>query len=145
MSYQNLTIVGNLGRDPEMRYLQDGTAVTNLNVATNRKWTDQATGQPQEETTWFRVSVWGKQAEACNEHLQKGRQVLIEGRLKPDPTTGGPRIYLRNDGTAGASFEMTASTVRFLGGGNGNGSAAANGAGIPYAPAVVQEDDDIPF
>jgi single-strand DNA-binding protein len=142
MSYQNLVIVGHLGRDPEMRYLPDGAAVTNLNVATNRKWTDPATGQAQEETTWFRVSVWGKQAEACNEHLSKGRQVLVEGRLKPDPTTGGPRVYARQDGMAGASFEMTADTVRFLGGGNGSGNG--NGAGIPYAPAA-QEEDEIPF
>jgi single-strand DNA-binding protein len=136
--HQNLVIVGNLGRDPELRYLQSGEAVCNLNVATNRKWNDRQTGEPQEEVCWFRVSVWGKQAEAVNEYLTKGRQVLVEGRLRPDPETGGPRVYFRQDGTAGASFEMVAQTVRFLGSGNGNGSANAR--------AEVEEDlNSVPF
>ena len=76
--YQKLTIVGNLGQDPEMRYMPDGQAVTNLSVATNRRWPDRATGEMQEEVTWVRVSVWGKQAEAANQYLSKGRQVLVE-------------------------------------------------------------------
>ncbi|MCA9947964.1 MAG: single-stranded DNA-binding protein, partial [Anaerolineales bacterium] len=79
--YQKLIITGNLGSDPEMRYMPDGRAVSNFSVACNRRWTDRATGQPQEEVTWFRVSVWGRQAEAAHEYLSKGRQVLIEGRL----------------------------------------------------------------
>jgi single-strand DNA-binding protein len=136
--HQNLVIVGNLGRDPEMRYLPNGEAVCNLSVATNRKWNDRQTGAPQEEVCWFRVSVWGKQAEACNEYLTKGRQVLVEGRLRPDPETGGPRVYFRQDGTAGASFEVVAQTVRFLGSGNGNGSANAR--------AEVEDDlSEVPF
>ena len=89
--YQKIVIVGNLGRDPEMRYTPSGQPVTNLSVATNRKWTS-ADGTPGEETIWFRVSVWGKQAETCNQYLSKGRQVLVEGRLRPDPATGGPRV-----------------------------------------------------
>lgn len=142
MSYAKLVIVGNLGRDPELRYLPSGQAVTNLSVATNRRWTDQATGQPQEEVCWFRVSVWGKQAEAANQYLSKGRQVLIEGRLRPDPETGGPRIYARNDGTAGASFEVVADRVQFLGGnGNGNG---AHGNGQAEAEPDYSADN-IPF
>ncbi|MBM3272540.1 single-stranded DNA-binding protein [Candidatus Kaiserbacteria bacterium] len=111
--YQKLIIVGNLGKDPEMRYAPNGDAVTNLNVATNRKYTDKS-GQLVKETTWFRVSVWGKQAEACNQYLKKGSLVLVEGRLQADKTTGGPRVYSRQDGTSGASFEMTASEVKFL-------------------------------
>jgi len=79
--YQKIIVVGNLGRDPEMRYMPDGTAVTNFSIATNRRWTDRTTGQPAEETIWFRVSVWGRQAETANQYLSKGRQVLIEGRL----------------------------------------------------------------
>lgn len=139
MSYMKLIIVGNLGRDPEIRHLPSGQAVTNLSVAANRRWTDQASGEPQEEVCWFRVSVWGKQAEAANEYLSKGRQVLIEGRLRPDPSTGGPRIYARNDGTAGASFEVVADRVQFLGGnGNGNGGPQAE-----TEPAY--EEDEIPF
>ena len=84
--YQRLVLVGNLGRDPEMRYTPNGTAVTSLSVATSRKYTT-ADGQQKEETVWFRVSVWGKQAEPCNQYLSKGRKVLVEGwcRMK----TGG--------------------------------------------------------
>ena len=136
MSYQSITIVGNLGREPEMRYMQDGTAVTNLNVACNRKWTDKTTGETREEVTWFRVSVWGRQAEAANLYLSKGRQVLVEGRLNPDPSTGGPRLFTRQDGSMGASFELVASRVQFLGSnGNDNGNHEA----------VAQEEEDIPF
>lgn len=137
--HQVLTIVGNLGRDPELRYLPSGEAVCNLSVATNRRWNDRQTGQPQEEVCWFRVSVWGKQGEACNEYLSKGRQVLVEGRLRPDPESGGPRVYFRQDGTAGASFELVAHTVRFLGGRNGEG----NGNG--QVEAVVDDLDEVPF
>jgi single-strand DNA-binding protein len=141
MSYAKLVIVGNLGRDPELRYLPSGQAVTNLSVATNRRWTDQATGQPQEEVCWFRVSVWGKQAEAANQYLSKGRQVLIEGRLRPDSETGGPRIYARNDGTAGASFEVVADRVQFLG-----GNSSGNGSGGHRSEEPDYEDEsEIPF
>ena len=143
MSYQNIVIVGNLGGDPEMRYMPDGKPVTNFSVATNRKW-NNANGEPQEETTWFRVAAWGNQAEACNEYLKKGRQVLVEGRLKPDANTGGPTVYRKSDGMAGASFEITANAVRFLGG-NGNGNGNGNGGGIPYGAAAESESDEIPF
>jgi single-strand DNA-binding protein len=134
--YQKIIIVGNLGRDPEMRYTPQGTPVTNLSVATNRKWTN-ADGTPGEETIWFRVSVWGKQAETCNQYLSKGRQVLVEGRLRPDPATGGPRIWTRQDGTSGASFEITALNVRFLG---GRAEVAAAGP-----DEEVIEEGEIPF
>ena len=138
--YQKLLIVGNLGQDPEMRYMPDGQAVTNFSLACNRRWNDRATGEQQEEVTWYRVSVWGRQAEAANQYLSKGRQVLIEGRLRPDPNTGGPRLWTRNDGSIGASFEVVADRVQFLGG-NGNGvNGHANGAAEPaYA------EDEIPF
>ena len=108
-----LIIIGNLGRDPEMRYSPSGDPVTSLNVASNRQFND-ASGGKQKETTWFRVSVWGKQAESCNTYLQKGSMVLIEGELKPDKETGNPRIYTRQDGSQGTSYEVTARNVRFL-------------------------------
>ncbi len=111
--YQRITIIGNLGRDPEMRYLPSGQAVTNISVATNRRYTD-SNGQRVDETAWFRVSVWGNQAENVNQYLQKGSKVLVEGRLRPDPETGGPRVYTRGDGSSGASFEITAQRVLFL-------------------------------
>jgi len=113
MTYQQIIVVGNLGRDPEMRYTPAGKAVTNFSVADGRKWTDRD-GVEHDETLWFRVSVWDKQAEACNQYLKKGSMVLVEGRITGDPETGGPKIYPRNDGFAGASFEISATTVRFL-------------------------------
>jgi len=137
--YQNLIIVGNLGRDPEMRYTPSGQAVTNFNVATNRKYTT-SDGNPVEETTWFRVSTWGKTAEVCNQYLKKGSKVLVEGRLNPDSTTGGPRIWTRQDGTSAASFELTANQVRFL-------STRIEDEGTYTADDSqgISEPEDIPF
>jgi len=105
--YHKLTIVGNLGKDPEMKYTTDGKAVTTFSVAaSNRK----------DETTWFRVSTWDKQAETCNQYLHKGSKVLVEGALKAD-AQGNPRTYERKDGGGwAASFEVVASSVRFLSG-----------------------------
>jgi single-strand DNA-binding protein len=111
--YQKIVIVGNLGRDPEMRYTPSGQAVTNLSVATNRQYTT-SDGERVKETAWFRVSVWGRQAETTNQYLQQGSRVLIEGRLIPDSSTGGPRIWTRQDGSPGASFEISANRVVFL-------------------------------
>ena len=125
--YQKITIVGNLGRDPEMRYLGDGSAVTNLSVATNRTWKDKNSGEKQKETTWFRVSVWGRQAEPVNQYLTKGAPVLVEGLLKIDNATGGPRLWTRQDGTVAASFELRADTVRFIGGRGENGVYKSDG------------------
>lgn len=135
--YQQISIVGNLGRDPEMRYLPDGNPVTNMNVATNRRWTDNTTGQQHEETTWFRVSVWGKQAEACNTYLRQGHKIMVTGRLRPDPLTGGPRIWTNQAGNTGASYEVTADRIVFLTPKNGDDESNNN------KPAT--EDDDIPF
>ncbi|NCF65745.1 MAG: single-stranded DNA-binding protein [Chloroflexi bacterium] len=143
--YQKIIVAGNLGGDPEMRYMPDGTAVTNFSMATSRTWTDRNSGQPVKETTWFRVSVWGRQAESTNQYLSKGRQVIVEGRLRADPNTGGPRTYTRQDGTVGASFDITAETVRFIGSredaaGFVSGDDESAGGGVP-----AQEEDEIPF
>ena len=138
--YQKLTLIGNLGRDPEMRYTPSGQAVTNLSLATNRTWTD-ASDQRIKETTWFRVSVWGRQAEACNQYLRKGSKVLVEGRLTVDPATGGPRIWTRQDGTAGASFEVTANLVQFL---SSREDDETYQQGDGFAGQVAEEED-IPF
>ncbi len=140
--YHKIIIVGNLGQDPELRYTPAGQPVTNFSVATNRRWTGND-GEQREETIWFRVSVWGKQGEVCNQYLEKGRAVLIEGRLRPDPDTGSPRIWERRDGTPGASFEVTALNVRFLGRG---GSGSDVGDAVTYGePPPDLAEDEIPF
>ena len=141
--YQKIIIVGNLGRDPEMRYMPDGTAVTSFSVATNRRWTDRNSGQPVDETTWFRINVWGRQAEPANQYLSKGSKVLVEGRLRPDPQSGGPKLFTRQDGTVGASYEITADSVQFLSG--REESAGYRDSDESYDGEPAQEEDDIPF
>lgn len=137
MSFHTVILIGNLGRDPEMRYTPSGQPVTSFSVASNRSYTD-ANGQKVDETIWFRVTAWGKQAETCNQFLHKGSKVLVEGRLTPDKN-GGPRIWQKQDGTSGASYEITASTVRFLSTrGEGSGEPMSEGAG-------VDSTDEIPF
>lgn len=131
--YQKVIIVGNLGRDPELRYTPQGTPVTNFTVATNRRWTN-ADGSPGEETAWFRVTAWRRVAETCAQYLTKGRQVLVEGRLNPDPQTGGPRVWTGNDGVARASYEVTALAVKFLG-----------GRGVEAPGPITEEEEEIPF
>jgi len=128
--YQNTIVVGHLGRDPEMRFTPDGTPVTTFNIATTRKWTN-AEGQPQEKTTWFRVTVWRKLAETCNQYLTKGRLVLVEGDIDlstwSDKTTNEPRAML----------ELRARNVRFLGG---------RGEKVEGAEEPVSEgEEEIPF
>ncbi len=81
MAFNRVTLVGNLGRDAEVRYTQDGTAVATLNLATTEKWTDKS-GQRQEQTEWHRIVLWGKQAESLEPYLKKGKQILVEGRLQ---------------------------------------------------------------
>ena len=137
MSFQQITLVGCLGKNPELRYLSDGRPVANFSIATNRKWNNQD-GTKGEETTWWRISVFGNQAEACAQYLAKGRQVLVTGRMRPDPATGSPRVFTRNDGSPGASYELTATSVQFLG-------SRADAA--PDAPAQQTEADSegVPF
>jgi single-strand DNA-binding protein len=139
--YQQITIAGYLGRDPEMRFTPSGQAVTSFSVATSRSYTTNA-GQKVDETTWFRVSVWGAQAESCNQYLKKGSPVLVVGRLRPDPQSGNPRTYTRNDGSIGASFEINAQNVRFLPGGRGDSGGYQEDMGDD---AGGPEDDEIPF
>jgi single-strand DNA-binding protein len=140
--FHTIIIVGNLGRDPEMRYTNTGQAVTSFSVATSRKYTD-GSGQQQKETIWFNITVWGKQAESCNNFLHKGNSVVIEGQLKPDPITGGPRVFPKSDGTSGAKFEVTARTVRFLNT-RGGGEPTAE-AGVGEEPSDSGGGEDIPF
>lgn len=132
--WHKIIVVGNLGKDPDMRYTPSGQAVTSFSVATSRTYT-ATNGEQAKETIWFRVSTWGKSAEACNQYLKKGAKVLVEGRLTPDKGTGNPRVYTNKDGVASASFEITAVEVKFLDGAKTGESRQAE----------LPPEDDIPF
>jgi single-strand DNA-binding protein len=137
MSFHTVIVVGNLGRDPEMRYTPSGQPVTSFSVASSRSY-NNTSGEKVDETIWFRVTAWGKLAETCNQYLHKGSKVLVEGRLTPDKN-GGPRVWTKQDGTSGASFELNASTVRFL-------STRGEGGGEqPMGEMMGDGGDDIPF
>jgi single-strand DNA-binding protein len=106
-SFNKIVIVGYLGRDPQLRYTPQGTAVCDFSVATTEKRKDRA-GEPQDVTTWFRVTAWGRQAEVANEYLAKGRQVYVEGRLRLEP-------YIDREGNQRSSLEVNATDIHFLG------------------------------
>jgi single-strand DNA-binding protein len=106
-SLNKIILIGNVGGDPEMRYTPNGKAVTSFTVATNHRYST-ASGETREETDWFRISVWGKQGEMCNQYLSKGRQVYVEGRLHA-------RNWEAQDGQMRTSLEVTADRVLFLG------------------------------
>lgn len=134
--FQKLTIVGNLTRDPEMRYLPTGMAVTTMNVAVNG-YKKSANGNTK-TTLWMKVTAWGKQAEACNQYLTKGSQILAEGKLTFDDY-GNPRVWTNKQGEARASFEMSADDVKFLSRAAGHAAEDAPDAGDSG------DDDDMPF
>ena len=150
-------LIGNLGKDPEVRYTPGGQAVANFTIATNENWTDKQ-GQKQERTEWHRIVVWGKTAELCGEYLSKGRQVYIEGRLQT-------REWQNKEGQKQYTTEVVANPVGgvvFLSGGDRGGSRGAGkgggGAGDDFGapPPGMDEsssggaspkggEDDIPF
>ncbi len=120
-SVNKVILVGNLGRDPELRYIPSGQAVANFTLATNDRWRDKE-GNNQERTEWHRIVVWGKSAENCAQYLQKGRSVYIEGRLQT-------REWEDKDGNKRQTTETIAQTVQFLGGRGGAGGGGESGAG----------------
>ncbi len=128
-------LVGNLGKDPEVRYTSGGQAVANLRIATSRSWTDKQSGQRKEETEWHDVEVWGKQAEQCGEYLSKGRQVYVEGRLKTD------KWQDKQSGQERSKVKVVADTVRFLGGRGQGAGAGGRAHGGDEAPGGFEEHD----
>ena len=150
MSFNKIIIVGNLGRDPELRYTPQGSAVCNFTVATSER-RKNASGEAEETTTWFRVSAWGRQAELANEFLTKGRQVYVEGRLRVEE-------YTDRDGKPRTSLEINATDIQFInqrgdesaqpasGAEKKPAGAKAAGQAIGAKPGGVEiQDDDIPF
>lgn len=158
-SVNKVIIVGNLGRDPETRYMPSGDALTNIAVATTDKWKDKATGEQKEATEWHRIAFFGKLAEIAGQYLKKGSQVYIEGKLRT-------RKYTDKDGVEKYSTEIVADSMQMLGSRQGMGGGAApmddggyGGASRPPAQAPARApaqaparksdfdigDDDIPF
>lgn len=121
-------VIGNLGRDPELRYTQSGTAVASLNVATTRKWRDKKTDQMAEETEWHRVTVFGQQAEHCNNYLSRGRLVYVEGRLRTRAFVDKNLSERCGQEVKRYNTEIVADTVQFLG---SSGRGAPEGQGHP--------------
>ena len=140
-SFNKITIVGYLGRDPELRYTPDGTPVCDFSVATTERRKDRS-GEMQDLTTWFRVTVWRKQAELAGQYLSKGRQVYVEGRLLQ-------REYQDRDGHTRYSLEVTATDLHFIGSRGEEGSAPREEpSGRPRAQEAAAgpvTEDDIPF
>jgi single-strand DNA-binding protein len=127
--FQQVIIIGRLGRDPESRFLQDGTQIASFSVAVDKKWKDKS-GTQQSKTTWFRVTAWNKLAEICNQYLKKGALVMVEGEMV------APKAYLDKQGQPAASLDITAATMKMLGtkGDGEHAEAQADGA-----------QDDLPF
>lgn len=138
-SVNKAIIVGNLGRDPEVRYTQSGRAVANFSVATTDTWTDQ-NNQRQERTEWHRIVVWGRQAENCGQYLSKGSQVYIEGDLRT-------RSYEDKEGMQRYTTEIYAQRVQFLSrrGSGEMGQSSDGGSGEDFGAGAVPPDDDVPF
>lgn len=141
MSFNKIILVGNLGRDPELRYTAQGTPVCSFTMATNERKKDKA-GEFQDLTTWFRVSLWGRQAETASQYLTKGRPVYIEGRLRVEDWTD-------RDGRSRYTLEVHATDMQFIGGVKGEDSSPSPRAESSSAredkntPEI--SDDDIPF
>jgi single-strand DNA-binding protein len=157
-SVNKVILIGNLGRDPEVRYLPSGDAVANFSIATTEKWKDKG-GEMQEQTEWHRISFFGRQAEICGEYLRKGSSVYVEGRLQT-------RKWTDKDGNERTSTEIRGDRMQMLGGRGGGGATAEmrepdyavseSGAPATKKPAGTASggkkssgfddlDDDIPF
>ena len=143
MSFNKVILVGNLGRDPELRYTAQGTPVCSFSIATNERRKDR-NGEMQDHTTWFRVTLWNRLAETASQYLQKGKQVYIEGRLRVEE-------YIDRDGKPRHSLEVFGTDMQFIGTRGGGDDAPyerAASASASAGPAESQadlSDEDIPF
>ena len=139
MSFNKITLVGNLGRDPELRYTPQGTPVCSFSMATNERRKDKS-GEMQDQTTWFKVTLWGRQAETASQYLTKGKPVYIEGRLRVEEWTD-------RDGKPRHTLEVNATDMQFIGGGRSEEPPMERAAAAGGAPSEHPDvsDDDIPF
>ena len=141
-SVNKVILVGNLGKDPEVRYTPSGRAVAKFPLATKDSWTDQESTR-QERTEWHNIVVWGKQAELCGQYLAKGRQAYIEGAIRS-------RSYDDKDGNKRYVTEIVAQRIQFLGGSGGGGRGASAGGDSmggfdEFGGQGMPSDDDVPF
>jgi single-strand DNA-binding protein len=139
-SVNKVILIGNLGRDPEVRFTQGGTPVANFTMATTDRWNDPS-GEKKEKTEWHRIVVWGKQAEIAGEYLRKGRPVYIEGSLQT-------REWVDRDGNKRYTTEVRAQRLQLLGRAEDRGASSTAGGAAPEEvgePAGGFAEDDIPF
>lgn len=134
--FTRVVLVGNVGRDPELRYTPSGMAVCNFSLAVNRSWTKQDTNEKIQETVWWRIAVWGNQAETVNQYVEKGKQILVEG------SRVSSNAWIDKDGTPRSGLELTADHVRFLGRKGDDDEGEREYSGGSAAPTEI---DDIPF
>jgi len=135
-----IIVIGNLGRDPEMRYTPSGQSVTSFSVASNRRYTTAA-GEQRDETEWFNVNAWGRFADLCNQYLARGRQVYVEGRLSS-------RTYEAKDGQMRFVNEINLTDIQFLGGSGGTGDERppfGQDSGMTESAPPLDDVDDLPF
>jgi single-strand DNA-binding protein len=150
MSFNKIIVIGNLGRDPELRYTPQGDAVCDFSIATNEKKRDKA-GELQDVTTWFKITLWGRKAETASKYLTKGKSVYVEGRLQIEEWTD-------RDGNKRFTLVVQGNDMQFIGGDNrGEDSSADSSSENSFSrsndseqtesstPAVSPTDDDIPF
>jgi single-strand DNA-binding protein len=146
-SLNRVTLIGNLGNDPDKRFTPGGQAVTTFSIATSERWRDKSSGQQQERTEWHRIVVWGQQAENCAQYLSKGRQVCVEGRLQT-------RQWEDKDGVKKTTTEIVAQRVLFIGSQGGGGTRTTRettetsdfgGDDVPTFDAGGSGPDDVPF
>ena len=137
MSFNQATLVGNLGKDPDLRFTGSGKAVCNFSIATSSSWVD-SDGKKQERTEWHHIKVWGKQGESCAKYLSKGRQVLVVGEIRT-------RSYDDKDGVKRYITEIIAQNVRFLGGGKRDEESTDHTAAAPDGDPAFGDDDSISF
>lgn len=134
--YQKITVIGNIGRDPESKELPSGTTVTNLSLATNEVWKDKETGEKREKTVWFRLAFFGKQAEHAAQYCRKGEKLFATGTVES-------RAYMGEDGEPRATLELRVAEWKLLGGGQ---RTAREGSVDDYNDPIYNPDvDDIPF
>jgi single-strand DNA-binding protein len=135
--YEQTIVVGNVGRDVEVKQLNGGATVSSFTVAVTTRWTDRNSQEKRERTTWYRVSCWNRLGEIAAQYVKKGTQIMVVGTVTAN-------AFMGQDGEPRASLELRAETFQLLGGGGGSGGSGGSGGYDDYAPPP-QELDDIPF